>query len=319
MTTFQLNGTEVCSSFLTQRSFRAASCEFLVSVKPENQRQALQEFQKESKFSGLRVSGIADLSFLANLSDLRYLEVVNQKRVNTRPLDGLSNLRGLRLETPGTGIDFSCFPELEVFVGDWHLDNSNVHCCEELRQLRVWHFNPRSLDLSDIANTTRLEWLQLAQTGIASLAGLETLEDLRYVEVAYAPQLESLDVLKSDRNEIRELSFAKAKKIAFYEPIASMRHLRRLKLSDCASMPDLKWIKGMNQLDFFSFVETNVEDGNLSPLLQLPKLRYVGTSNKKHYNYKSETLNEMLSQRVDTDKHVGTETCRCAIPGNPRQ
>ncbi|MBC7817668.1 MAG: hypothetical protein IAG10_12310 [Planctomycetaceae bacterium] len=299
MTTFQLNGTEVCNSFLTQRSFRAAYCELLVSVTPENQSQALEAFNKESKFSGLRVSGIAGLSFLAH-SNLRYLEIVNQKRVNTRPLDGLSNLRGLRLETPGTGIDFSCFPELEVFVGDWHIDNSNVHCCEELRQLRVWHFKPRSLDLSDIANTTRLEWLQLAQTGIASLAGLETLEDLRYCEIAYAPKLESLDVLKSDRNEIRELSFAKAKKIASYESIAALRHLRRLKLSDCASMPNLKWTEGMDQLDFFSLVETNVEDGDLSPLLQLPKLRYVGTSNKKHYNYKSETLKEMLSPRAET-------------------
>ncbi len=299
MTTFQLNGTEVCSSFLTQRSFRAAYCELLVSVTPANQSQALEAFHKESRFSGLRVSGIADLSFLAH-SNLRYLEVVNQKRVNTRPLDGLSNLRGLRLETPGTGIDFSCFPELEVFVGDWHIDNSNVHCCKELRQLRVWQFKPRSLDLSDIANTTRLEWLQLAQTGIASLAGLETLEDLRYCEVAYAPKLESLDVLKSDRNEIRELSFAKAKKIASYEPIAALRHLRRLELSDCASMPDLKWTEGMDQLDIFSFVETNVEDGDLSPLLQLPKLRYVGTSNKKHYNYKFAAINEMLNQRAET-------------------
>ena len=40
MTTFQLNGTEVCSSFLTQRSFRAAPCEFLVNVTPQNQSQA---------------------------------------------------------------------------------------------------------------------------------------------------------------------------------------------------------------------------------------------------------------------------------------
>lgn len=299
MNTFKLDGTEVCSSFLTQRSFRAAYCEFLVSVTPENQSQALEAFQKESRFSGLRVSGIADLGFLADFPNLRYLEVVNQERVNTRPLDALSNLRGLRLETPGTGTDFSCFPELEVFVGDWHIDNSNVHRCEELRQLRAWQFKPKSLDLSDIANTTRLERLQLTQTGIASLAGLETLEDLRYFEVAYAPKLESLDVLTSDRIEIRELSFEKAKKITCYEPIAALRRLRRLKLSYGAPMPDLKWTKGMDQLDFFSFVETNVEDGDLSPLLQLPKLRYVGTSDKKHYNYKFATINEVLGQRVE--------------------
>jgi hypothetical protein len=76
-----------------------------------------------------------------------------------------------------------------VFVGDWHADNSNVHRCEELRQLRLWQFKPKSLDLSDIAKTTRLEWLTLTQTGIRSLEGLETVEDLRYFEIAYASKL----------------------------------------------------------------------------------------------------------------------------------
>jgi hypothetical protein len=297
MQSFLLNGAEVCTSFLTQRSFRAAYCELLVHVTPENQSQALKAFRKDHAFSGLRVSGVADLSFLADFPNLRYLEVVNQKRFNTRSLDGLSNLRGLRLETPGAGIDFSCFPELEVFVGDWHPDNSNVASCQELRQLRIGSFNPKSQDLADLAQTTRLEWLHLTKTGIASLAGVETLPDLRYLEIAYAPKLESLAALASPGIELRELSIEKAKNIASYEPLAALPRLRRLKLFSCASMPNLKWTQGMNELDFFSFVETNVEDGDLSPLLALPKLRYAGTMDKKHYNYKFNTINELLTQR----------------------
>jgi len=62
-------------------------------------------------------------------------------------------------------------------------------------------------------------------------------------------------------------------------------------------MPDLKWTRGMDRLDMFSFVETNVEDGDLSPLLELPTLRYVGTMDKKHYNYRFEEMNEILEQR----------------------
>lgn len=297
MKTFHLGGVEVCSCHLTQRSFRAVCCEFLVCVTPENQSQALEAFKKDSGFSGLRVSGFADLSFLAEFPNLRYLEVVDQKNVNTRPLDGLSNLRGLRLETPGAGLDFSCFPELEVFVGDWHADNSNVRCCGELRQLRAWKFKPKSQDLGDLANTTRLEWLHLTQTGIASLDGLETLEDLRYFELAYAQKLESLDAFRSDRLGIRELAIANAKKLASYDPIAAIERLRRLRLTSCAAMRNLKWTAGMNYLDSFSFVETNVEDGDLSPLLGLPRLQYVGTMDKKHYNYKFAALNELLGKR----------------------
>lgn len=302
MSTLRLDNTEVRTSFLTQRSFRAAYCEFLVCVNPQNQSQALKAFaDNKSGFSGLHVTGIADLSFLSDFPDLRYLEVVDQNRVNTRYLDGLGNLRGLRLETPGTGIDFSCFPELEVYVGDWHLDNSNVHHCRELRQLRIWQFKPKSLDLSDLANTMRLEWLALTQTGITSLAGLETLEDLRYFEIAYASKLESLDVFTTGRMELREMEIQNAKKITSYGPLAALRRLRRLKLSACAPMPNLDWTKGLDQLDFFSFVETNLEDGDLSPLLVLPRLRYVGTMDKKHYSHKCDALNQLLRQREESD------------------
>jgi hypothetical protein len=57
----------------------------------------------------------------------------------------------------------------------------------------------------------------------------------------------------------------------------------------------------MNRLDQFSFVETNVEDGDLSPLLELPMLRYVGTMGKKHYNYKFEQINALLDERFRSD------------------
>ena len=63
-------------------------------------------------------------------------------------------------------------------------------------------------------------------------------------------------------------------------------------------MPDLAWTKGMDDLDFFSFVETNVEDGDLAPLLDLPRLEYVGTMDKKHYNYTFDAINELLAQRT---------------------
>jgi hypothetical protein len=66
-------------------------------------------------------------------------------------------------------------------------------------------------------------------------------------------------------------------------------------------MPDLTWTEGMNRLDLFSFVETNVEDGDLSPLLDLPMLRYVGTMDKKHYNYKFNRINELLDERLRSE------------------
>ncbi len=301
MNQLRLDGIDVCESELTQRSFRAAPCGLLLNVTPDNKTKALATFKQVGEFgpySGLRVSGIADLGFLADFPDLLYLEILDQKRVNTRAFDGLENLRGLRIDTPGAGIDFACFPHLEVFVGDWHVDNCNLDRSQELRRLRVWQFKPRTADFSMLANITRLEQLEITQTNISSLEGLETLQDLRYFSLCYAAKLQSLDRLASSGTEIRELEIENAKKIASYQPIAAVSRLRRLILSSCAPMADLKWTKGMDYLDSFSFVNTNVEDGDLSPLLNLPKLRYVGTMDKRHHNYKFEQLNELLRQRA---------------------
>jgi hypothetical protein len=305
MKDLRLSDVKVCDSFLTQRAFRAAYCQWLLPINAKNQKEMLAHFANVGvygPYSGLKVAGIADLSFLADFPNLLYLEVVDQKKVNLAPLQKLENLRGLRIETPGTGLDFSSFPHLEVLLGDWHIDNRNLAACQELRQLRTWGFKPKSTDLAELAGLTRLEWLALTKTSIESLAGIEPLEDLRYLDIAYAPQLESLAALGTGDMQLRELNFSNAKKIDSYEPIAALRWLRRLWLSSCAPCANLKWLQGMQRLDFFSFVETNLEDGDLKPLLDLPSLRYVGTMPKKHYNLHVDKLNEQLGQRTKGPK-----------------
>lgn len=304
MSGLQWDGVEVRFSCLGHNVFKAAPCGFLLPVTPANQDEAIAEFQRVGTFgpySGLWISGITDLSFLQEFPDLLYLEVVDQKRVDPRQLDCLYNLRGLRIESPRAGIDFSWFPQLEVFVGDWHADNRNFARCKELRTMRIWHFKPRTSDLSDLGEAARLDNLEITKTDIASLAGLEALEDLRYLQIAYAPKLTSLDSLSAADCGIREITFESVKNVASYRPLASLSYLRRLKLFKCAPMPDLTWTKGMNRLDLFSFVETNVEDGDLSPLLELPMLRHVGTMDKKHYNYKFESINKLLDERFPSE------------------
>ena len=54
----------------------------------------------------------------------------------------------------------------------------------------------------------------------------------------------------------------------------------------------------MANLDFFSFVETPVADGDLCPLLELPRLEYVGTMDKRHYSHKCDEINTLLAYGV---------------------
>jgi hypothetical protein len=300
---------EVVTTELTHRVHNAVSCDLLLRVTPNNHEKALKAFQDDKQklqYSGLQVSGVADLSFLKDFEDLRYLEIIDQKNVDTRCLHKLNNLRGLTLTSPGAGIDFSSLPLLEQYIGEWHPDNKNLNRCDELRSLTVWGYKPKLRDLRDFADVTRMEWLTIRDTNITSLDGVETLEDLRYLHVSIARQLESLDSFKVGRVGIREIEINSARKIATYDPLAALPRLRRLKLAACAQMPDLKWTRGMNYLDFLSIVDTIVEDGDLSPLLELPRLRYVGTLDKKHYNYKYHPLNALLEARYRASHDIGS-------------
>lgn len=300
MSDLRLGDVEVYTSGLSQRPFRATPCTLVVPVTADNQNTALKNFRRlyrSGECQGLHISGIRDLSFLNEFENLLYLQIEGGKRVNVKSLEDLSNLRALYVESPGCGLDFSCFPELEGFGGKWHVENENLDEARELRWLKLDSFNPTSKDFSDLAGIPRLERLKIVRSTVLSLTGIQTLEDLRYADLFYMSKLETVDALSASSVDIRELAIEKAKAITSYKPIASIQRLRRLRLSDCTAMPDLKWTKGMKYLDFFSFVDTNVEDGDLTPLTKLQKLRYVGTMNKRSYNYTCEELHELFDQR----------------------
>lgn len=56
-----------------------------------------------------------------------------------------------------------------------------------------------------------------------------------------------------------------------------------------------------NLIDF-RFVDTNVLDGDLSPILDHPTIRSVGFLNKRHYNFKDDKMDALLK-----DKNGGEE------------
>jgi len=295
-----LDGMPVTTSELSQSTYRAAPCDLLLQVTAENLDEAIQRFRRAGFagiYSGLNISGVRDLSFLEQFPDMLYLEIRCDKPIKAGALESLQNLRGLYFESPASGIDFSSFPHLEVYSGGWHKGHTNFDLCPALHRIALRNFNPASGDFSSLANCRRLDTLDIVRSTISSLDGIETLEDLRVLEIAYMTKLESLDAFKNCQPGLRVLSIERAKRIRSCQPIASLSCLKDLRLFGCAAMPDVKWTSGMNWLEHFAFVETDVIDGDLTPLLKLERLRYIGTEDKRHYNYKMHEFIEMLAQR----------------------
>lgn len=297
---FEIGGVPLRRPILSRRSYRAVSCDLLLDIRPETLEQSLDLLAQHGThgdvFNGVRVTGLDELEFLRDYPSLLYLEVEDISAQELRCIESISNLRGLQLDAPKVGIDLSCFPLLEQFVGDWHRDNTGIGSCGELRYLNAFGFRSTRAGLSGISECVRLEHLHLVRPGITSLDDVEALEDLRYLDIAYAPKIKDLTPLAASTVDLRELELTNLKNISDYSPLASIRRLRRLKISNCASMADLAWTKGMNYLDFFSFVETKVLNGDLSPLLSLPRLRYAGAGNRRAYSHSDDELNALINQ-----------------------
>lgn len=295
-----IDGVPYRDSIFSLGEHRAARCGLLLDICPETLEIALEVLARHGThgnlFNGLRVTGLGNLEFLRDYPDLIYLETENVSAEGLRCIESVSNLRGLRLESPKAGLDFSRVPQLEQFIGDWHRDNIGIGDCGELRKLHAFGFRSKQSGLSSLAGCVRLERLCLVRPGITSLGDIDALEDLRYLDIAYAPKIEDLTPLAASNVDLREIHLTNLKNISDYAPLARIRRLRRLILSRCAPMADLAWTKGMDYLDFFTFVETKVLNRELSPLLSLPLLRTASAGNRRDYSHTDKELDTLINQ-----------------------
>jgi hypothetical protein len=297
---FEIDGVPLRRSIFSMGSYRAAPCERLLDVRPETLELALDLLAEHGThnnvFSGVRIAGLNDLEFLRDYPSLLYLDAEDISAKALQCIESICNLRGLRLDAPKGGVDLSCFPELEQFIGDWHRDNTGIGSCGELRNLRASGFRSTRPGLSSISDCVRIERLHLVRPGITSLDDVAALEDLRYLDIAYAPKIKDLTPLAASPVDLRELALTNLKNISDYSPLASIRRLRRLIISNCGPMEDLAWTKGMDYLDLFSFVGTKVLNCDLSPLLSLPRLRYASAGNRRVYSHSDNELNALIDQ-----------------------
>lgn len=299
MKNLKFDGFDVVTSHLSKVFYRAAFCDILLEITPENFETAIAKYKAEGgtggKFSGLCLKEIEDLSFLKELPLLLYLEIHSSKKIDSQNLKNLENLRGLHLNAPTNGIDFECFPHLEQYSGKWNKNDKNIARCFQLRRINIDSYNEK--DFSYFKGLSNLESLTIIRTTIENLDGIETLEDLKYLELSYCSKLNSIDEIKNCNLSLREIEIQNAKKISSYLPLSELKFLKYLIISNSAPMENLNWIKTLNKLYHFSFVETNVIDGNLKQLLELPNIRHIGTYDKRHYNLKSDEIWEHL-QRI---------------------
>lgn len=92
-----------------------------------------------------------------------------------------------------------------------------------------------------------------------------------------------------------------SKKLQSVDEISRLKNLKTLRLNNCGTLKNLDFLKELPDLIDFRFVDTNVLDGDLSPIIEHPALRSVGFLNKRHYNYTDKGIDAILKAKSDTE------------------
>ncbi|QCR21643.1 hypothetical protein [Pontibacter sp. SGAir0037] len=198
-------------------------------------------------------------------------------------------------------IKFEEIPAGEYINFDWKEDDIASIDFSNCKYLIVWHHQSKEKDFSNLPDIPNLLYLEVNWSRSTSLNGLSKFKELKRLELHYCTKLETLDGIESLNKEIEHIHISQSKKLTSHERITLLNQLRVLCFNECGVIDNLKFLKELPQLKDFRFVNSNVLDGDLSPILQHPKLENAGFLNKRHYSHKDTFVEDYLKRRKITN------------------
>lgn len=221
--------------------------------------------------------GSTDLSFITECRDPRGLVLPYAKRYDISLIHTLRSLRLLCVSDSRAPLDCQQFPLLEDLSIEWHKRITLPADGAPLKYLDMAKYKGCT-DLSILAEYPNLSELHLVQGSLRSLDGAERFTSLTRVDLAYMPKLASVGALR--HLPVEFLSIQNCPNIEDLAALAQCPRLRALRLNTCGTLPSLKFLNDFPRLEEFRFVDTNVLDGDLTPLL---RLKSIGSMSKRHY------------------------------------
>lgn len=229
-----------------------------------------------------------NLSFLEDCQDLvgLYLVGVGPRYgdINFDKIHSLNKLKYLRTEANylKEEIRFDAFPDLEETSIDWRPKVKSVFNCVKLKNIFINHYKGK--DLNAFANLTNLEELSLLNSPLESLNGIEKLTKLKKIRFGNLRKLTSLSGIESLTN-LESFSIQGSKKIQSIDEVANLVNLTFLNFSANADIETLKPIANLKKLKIITlYGSTNIEDGDMTPLLNIPNLD-ASFQNRSHYSH----------------------------------
>lgn len=226
-----------------------------------------------------------DLEFIRDLR-LRRLNVLARTITDLSPVCDLADtLEEFQVQTGSrTRLDLARFPKLRLLSCEWNQVAETIEQTTFLEHVSLGSYAPN--DLTPLAHLASLRLLRMkGRPAIQSLDGVESMLWIEHLGIYLAP-LEDISALARLASPIlAELHLASCKRLGSVESLRPLVGLRVLDVSNAGLIESLHPIAGAQLLEVLHLYEsTNIVDGDLSPLLELARLRDFRMMNRRHYS-----------------------------------
>ena len=252
--------------------------------------QYIQENQFEKVY--IVADDIAFLRQCPTITSLKIIPAYSAAKFDYSPLYDMPNLKELNCQTVyghkdalKADIDYSHFPSLQCVYASGAKGHRNLESVKGLRHLYLGQGQPASKALIGF-DFSELEKLDLCQSPIRSLNGIDQAACIQKLSLSYCRSLEDVAALASIGKTLTSLEIESCGKIKDFSWLYHLPNLENLVLFGSNTLPNLDFLESMPNLKSFRFT-MNALDGDLGLCQNIP---YVYCKNRKHYNLKNEDL-----------------------------
>jgi len=252
-----------------------------------------------SRVIGIRLSKsmgweAENLDFLSQLAGLRTIEIFNWDVKDISILEQHQQIESISLECAFKKFDFSKLTNLRYSYVRWRPGAETLFHCTGIEYLQIDNYPFE--DFTPLRELKNINNLNLLSRKLVNCTGIESLSNLEKLTLSYCTSFGDIMAIGKSNN-LREINFTSCKKVNDVTDIGKLHKLTKLLMENCVSVSSVKPLLGCTALQELYLIGMSIDDGDLSPLLEIKNLQEVAIAKKRHHSHTSQEINDLLSMR----------------------
>jgi hypothetical protein len=167
-----------------------------------------------------------DLDFLRELTQVQHVWFFDVSLHDVSGLYALTRLKSFGVHPKRPPIDFGKFSKLESMVWVFNQKDVGIDAAPSLKNLDVWHYNPKHKSFEGITIPKWVERLDISWANPRDLSGLPRLPKLRRLEFHRCRNLASLDGIDKVAPHLEELIVTTSSRVRATPDFSRMKQLK---------------------------------------------------------------------------------------------